>query len=156
LGNNKYKLLKEGGLWNAPSDEEEKILALQTEVKKLKKNTQLATCKVDKSVKVDESKAKTRVTQPEKPSWFSKELKEEDLHKSKVWNNKTWWFCSPKTGGKCDGKYCIHKSSECEGKVHVFNIDKKHKSQELTRERKLKLAKAYATAKEVSGGEESN
>jgi hypothetical protein len=38
LGNNKFKLLKEGGQWNAPSVEEEKILALQTEVKKLEKN----------------------------------------------------------------------------------------------------------------------
>jgi hypothetical protein len=154
LGNNKYKLLKEGGLWNAPSDEEEKILALQTEVKKLKKNGQIATRKVnDKAPKGDKPKSKARVPQPEKPAWFSKEPKEEDLHKSKVWNNKTWWFCSDKTGGKCDGKYRIHKPTECEGKAHVFKIDKKRKPEGMTEERKLKLAKAYAATKEVSGDE---
>jgi hypothetical protein len=38
LGDNMYKLLKESGQWNAPSIEEEKILALQTEVKKLQKS----------------------------------------------------------------------------------------------------------------------
>jgi hypothetical protein len=31
LDNNKYKLLKEGGHWNAPLVEEEKSLALQTQ-----------------------------------------------------------------------------------------------------------------------------
>jgi hypothetical protein len=34
---NKFKLLKEGGIWNAPSEQEEKILALQSEIKHLKK-----------------------------------------------------------------------------------------------------------------------
>jgi hypothetical protein len=33
---NKFKLLKEGGMWNAPSEQEEKILDLQAELKNLK------------------------------------------------------------------------------------------------------------------------
>jgi hypothetical protein len=33
LGDNKFKLLTKGGLWNAPSQEEEKILALQAKIK---------------------------------------------------------------------------------------------------------------------------
>jgi hypothetical protein len=32
---NKYKLLKEGRLWNAPYEQEEKILALQAKIKNL-------------------------------------------------------------------------------------------------------------------------
>jgi hypothetical protein len=36
---NKFKLLKESGSWNAPSKQEEKILALQTEIKNLRKAT---------------------------------------------------------------------------------------------------------------------
>ena len=150
LGNNKFKLLKEGGTWNAPSDEEEKILALQTEVKKLQigKKTIL---KNDKTVRKDKTKNKTRKAQPEKPSWFLTEPKAEDLKKPKFWNNRNWWFCSPKTGGKCDGKYRVHKPSECEGKAHVFDTEKKRKPTENEdNNRKLKLAKAYETIKEVS------
>jgi hypothetical protein len=48
LGDNKDKLLEEGGQWNAPSVKEEKILALQSEVKKLQKNTKSVPCKADK------------------------------------------------------------------------------------------------------------
>jgi hypothetical protein len=88
LGKNKYKLLKEGGLWNAQSSEEEKILALQTKVKKLQKNMRTAPKAVPTVKKTDKAKNKLRNTQLEKPSWFSKEPKEEDLKKPKFWNNK--------------------------------------------------------------------
>ena len=153
LGNNKYKLLKGGGLWNAPSDEEEKILALQTEVKKLQKTTKVVPRKVDKSAKTDKSKAKSR-SALEKPSWFFTEPTEDDLKKPKFWNNRNWWFCSPKTGGKCDGKYRAHKPSECEGKAHVFAQTKKRKPAEPDNERKLKLAKAYEAIKKGTEEEE--
>jgi hypothetical protein len=35
--NSKYKLMKENSSWNAPSEQEEKILALMSEIKSLKK-----------------------------------------------------------------------------------------------------------------------
>ena len=38
LADNKYKTLKIKRTWNAPSQEEEKILALKTEIKKLKRS----------------------------------------------------------------------------------------------------------------------
>ena len=159
LSNNKYKLLKEAGVWDAPSVKEEKILALQAEMKEVKASVaKIPSRKNEKSGKGEKPKVRLKTShQPEKPSWFFKEPKEEDLKKSKLWNNKTWWFCSPKTGGKCDGKYRIHKPSECEGKVHVFGSseNKKRKPDKQNTESKLKLAKAYAAIKEVSGEEDS-
>ena len=157
LGNNKFKLLKEGGLWNAPSDEEEKILALQTEVKKLQKNLSKKsdTKKTEKKSRVvDKPKRKTKL---EKPSWFFKEPSSEELQKPKFWNNRNWYWCSPKTGGKCEGIFRAHKPSDCEGKAHVFDSTRKRKpvSSKEDKECKLKLAKAYEAVKEVSSGEES-
>jgi hypothetical protein len=70
LGDNKYKLLKEGGQWNAPSHKEEKILAFQLEVKRLQKITKSVPCKADKTTKVEKVKDKTKVKRPDKPSWF--------------------------------------------------------------------------------------
>ena len=124
LGNNRFKLLKEGGMWNAPSDEEEKILALQSEVKKLKVDKKSPLNK-EKTVKKSTAKGKPKKAQLEKPSWFSIKPKEDELRKPKFWNNRNWWYCSPKTGGKCNGKYRVHKPSECEGKAYVSTPEKK-------------------------------
>jgi hypothetical protein len=87
LGNNNFTLLKEAGQWNAPLMEEEKILAPQTEVKKLQKNITTSkktdSKKTNKKSKVmDKVKPKTR-TKLEKPSWFFKEPKEDKIHKPK-------------------------------------------------------------------------
>ena len=38
LASNKYKVLKDKGLWNAPSSEEEKIIALEAKIKDLTKS----------------------------------------------------------------------------------------------------------------------
>jgi hypothetical protein len=102
---NKFKLLKERGACNAPSEHEEKILTLQAKIKNLKKakkdGGKLFTKKIYEKKWYDKKKPPS--TQLEKPSWFFKEPKEDELRKPKIWNNKSWYFCSPKTGGKCDG-----------------------------------------------------
>jgi hypothetical protein len=148
---NKYKLLKEGGAWNAPSENEEKILALQAEIKHLKKAKKDGGKPFKKKTyeKKPFDKKKAPGAQLEKPSWFFKEPKEEELRKPKMWNDKPWYFCSPKTGGKCDGQFRRHKPANCEGKAHKFvpnaGKDNKQKPPEDNEndEKKLKLAKAY-------------
>jgi hypothetical protein len=71
---NKFKLLNEGGVWNAPSEQEEKILALQAKIKNLKKATK-------KHEGGKPSTKKTPMAQMEKPSWFFKEPKEDEMNK---------------------------------------------------------------------------
>ena len=148
---NKYKLLKEGGAWNAPSEHEEKILALQAEIKHLKKAKKdggkpFVKRAYDKKLY---DKKKAPIAQLEKPSWFFKEPKDDELRKPKMWNDKSWYFCSPKTGGKCDGQYRRHKPTDCEGKAHKFvpksSSDNKRKASDgkSSEDKKLKLAKAY-------------
>ncbi len=149
LGDNKFKLLTEGGLWNAPSVEEEKILALQAEIKNLKTKVSKNPFKKEKDKvfgKKDEKskyKDKFKTKQMEKPSWFFKEPSEDEMRKPKTWNDKTWYYCSAKTGGKCSGQYRRHKPSDCEGKAHTFTRDKKTKPDSEKTDRKIKLDKAY-------------
>jgi hypothetical protein len=148
---NKYKLLKEGGTWNTPSEHEEKILALQAEIKNLKKAKKEGGKRFLKKTfeKKNYNKKKSPTTEKEKPSWFFKEPKGDEFRKPKIWKDKSWYYCSPKTGGKCDGQYHCHKAADCEGKAHKFvpntGKDNKHKANGDTpiEERKLKLAKAY-------------
>jgi hypothetical protein len=148
---NKYKLLKESGAWNAPSENEEKILALQAEIKHLKKAKKDGGKPFAKKAydKKPYDKKKPPIAQLEKPSWFFKEPKEDDLRKPRMWNDKSWYYCCPKTGGKCDGQYRRHKPADCEGKAHKFvprtGADNKRKASDdkPSDDKKLKLAKAY-------------
>jgi hypothetical protein len=156
---NKFKLLKVHGKWNAPSQEEEKILALEARVKQLSKTTQ----KLHPLKKKEFKKKGTRGGKEpasDQPSWFNKEPTTADLHKPKMWKGKEWHWCSPKTGGKCTGQHRRHKPSECEGKSFRFEpktpanedesggSDNKKPKPDLsnTQKRKLKLAKALTAA----------
>ena len=114
---NKYDLLLNKGTWNAPTEQEEKIIALQAQVKEMAKKL---------SEKKPQQKSKGKTTKPnatstdkkkkskqvEKPEWFSKNPT--DLHKTAKWNNMEWNWCGKDTGGKCES-YVIHKPTECKG-----------------------------------------
>ena len=149
----KYKTLLQRGSWNAPDANEEKILALQTEIRKLKKKatkTQNGTpSKKAKSIK-------------EEPRWFNERPKTTDLHKSREWNGKTWWYCHPETGGKCDGKYRLHKPSQCQGSNFRFtktseNEKRKNKgeSSNSNNQRNLRLNQALRAASAVAERDEA-
>ena len=147
----KYKTLLQRGSWNAPDANEEKILALQTEIRKLKRKSS------NKNDQVSKKEAK------EKPKWFSERPKTADLHKSREWNGKTWWYCHPDTGGKCDGQYRLHKPSQCQGKGYRFaktkeSEPKTKKSKNETRsnkQRTLRLNKALRAAEAVAEHDEN-
>ena len=133
----KYKTLLQKGLWNAPDKNEEKILALQSEIKKLKRKST--------------SKGKESATgkQP-KPSWFDQRPNNADLRKSRKWNGKTWWYCHPDTGGKCEGKHRLHKPAECKGtsfkRSSTDQAAKKAKSGPRSKDNKLQLNRALQAA----------
>ena len=162
---NKFKLLKESGKYNAPSEEEEKILALQAEIKTLSKKV----TKGGKSVtmapgtkgnpKTGKGKGKSKKDFKEKPDWFTKKPKAEDLHKPKIWNDKSWYYCSADTGGKCDGQYRRHKPAECEGKAHKYTKADKTENKRAgsnKESRKLKLTKAMSTVATLQQQEEES
>jgi hypothetical protein len=120
LAKNKFTLLQDAGRCNMPSAKETKILALQAELKQVSKKWN----KEKKGNKSEETEPKKRdwkdknkdtKKKAEKPAWMSEKPKEENLRKSKSWNNKDWCWCSSETGGKCDGHWRVHKPSKCEG-----------------------------------------
>ena len=114
---NKYDLLIDKGTWNAPTEQEEKIIALQAQVKEMekklldKKKSQSSKPKTSKNnnQNVDKKKKSKRV---EKPSWFTEQPS--DVNKKVTWNNREWNWCGRATGGKCES-FVIHKPSECKG-----------------------------------------
>ena len=112
---NKYDLLLDKGTWNAPTEQEEKIIALQAQLKEMekklsaKKPQQNQKGKSKSGTKPNDKKKSKRV---EKPEWFTK--KPTDIHKTVQWNNREWNWCGKDTEGHCE-LYVIHKPSDCKG-----------------------------------------
>ncbi len=158
LAKNKFTLLKDAGRYNMPSAEEEKILALQAEIKQVSKKwskERKGKNPNDKAPKKrGDDKDKDNKKRPDKPNWMSEKPKEGDLKKSKSWNGKDWWFCSPETGGKCEGNWRVHKPSSCEGRSHKFSGEKHQKDDaKESSSKKLKLAKAISAIQDGSDKE---
>ena len=106
----KYKTLLQKGQWNVPSASETKILALQSQIKKMKKERD--------GIKKPETKSAKKAK--EKPDWFDKRPRKNDLMEPRIWNGKPWYYCHPDTGGKCDGKHRLHHPSKCQGANYRF------------------------------------
>ena len=131
----KYKTLLQKGTWNAPDANEEKILALQIEIDKLKKSGNTKKQKTKKSGKKSDPKGN-------KPAWFSKRPTDSELHKPKEWNGRKWYYCHKDTGGKCEGVWRQHTPSTCKGKAYKFPTKP---NSEKTDKRKRKDGKENGT-----------
>ena len=120
LADNKYRLLKEREEWDAPSPEEEKIMALEAAVQKLtrkRKGNPKGTSTGTKKNKGKKDSNRGGFVHVPKPEWIHERPKDDELHKPKEWNGKTWWYCHPDTGGKCNGEYRRHEPKDCQGRA---------------------------------------
>ena len=139
---NKYKIMKTKKVWEALSAEQEKLIALQAQLTSINKKYEskkekLERLKKRKNDKKSDGEKSQKKGKTKKPAWFFKRPKDADLHKPREWNGYTWHFCSPETGGKCDGVYRIHKPSECKSKKKATDVeqpkdDKGGKSKSVT------------------------
>ena len=123
LADNKFRLLKEKGIWDTPSESEEKIMALEAKLAELVKSTKpRAESKRTKDNKEPRERTGTKRSAPkskgnssDKPKWMFQRPQDDDLRKPRTWNGSKWWYCHSDTGGKCNGVYRIHKPQECKG-----------------------------------------
>jgi hypothetical protein len=49
------------------------------------------------------------------PEWLANNTEPKQIDKIMKHKGTPWHWCSPKKGGKCAGKWCKHKPSECKG-----------------------------------------
>ena len=102
LASNMYKVLKQKGQWNAPTADEEKILALETKVMKLTKDNRTAAKKGKDSA--DPKKDGDKVN-----GWRFKEPPINEKSLPKTIKNKEWWWCNNHKS------WCRHKPADCRG-----------------------------------------
>jgi hypothetical protein len=110
LALNKFKVRKEANTWNAPTEEEEKIFALEAEIKKLKSSSKKPTPKKGSTgAQKDASKCPTkRGGSRKKPAWMLANPKAGDPS-TKTVDGKQYHWC-PK-----HKLWTLHKPEECRG-----------------------------------------
>ena len=133
LAANKYKIRLRHNEWNAKSESETKILALEAKLMSLQKKdkskgtvnksgTHKRDLKVTKNPKSDKAKR-------DKPAWMTKAPSATKKGKSKTIDIKDYWWCDALA---C---WCRHHPSKCEAKRKQGKKD----------EKKLKFASAMET-----------
>jgi len=144
MAKNKYSNLKQFDVWMAPSEQDQKIIALETQVKQLAKKTNKQSGKSqDKSPvkKQNTTNPKGNTTgrrRNKKPDWMLKHPKSGEPHK-KVVKGKTYNWC------RHHQSWGIHIEGDCEvGKEKTKQEAKKNKADKAKDESnpQLRLAKA--------------
>ena len=112
----KFDLLKDKGVWNAPSEEEEKLVALRAEVSVIKKKFQdyLQNGGGGRGHggpgRGGRGGRGERGGQKLLPDHFSVQSK--DVNKVVKWEGKDWHWCGKATGGKFK-KMTVHPPNKC-------------------------------------------
>lgn len=142
LAQQKYKILVNKGAWKKPTEDQQKIAVLQAELSKFKK-------KGKSKPNNDKEKKKKVLTDPE---WLANHTPPDasEMKQPKKWKDKDFYWCSKKTGGKCNGKWRRHKPSECKGIAHLKNGgDKKRKDAKEKKDKRQKKKAKLVSAMEV-------
>jgi hypothetical protein len=122
----RWETLTDKDVWNAPSHEEEQLMVMRTELAALKADKRTGgKANLLKKLKEKVELAKKKKNNPkykgksfkEDPEWLTNSEKPSPLTKIMNHRNKAWHWCSPETGGKCGGRWRVHKPSECKGLV---------------------------------------
>lgn len=146
LAANRYKTMKQDQEWNAPSIEQEQIIALQAQVNKLKssKANKGDHSKETESEKPTSTGTKDRKRRSKKPKWMLIPPKQGESGKKKV-NGKEYHWC------KNHEAWGIHLPSKCEGKGWIpgkrkaFKEDGPEKGKEGPPKKKVRIAEALSS-----------
>jgi hypothetical protein len=153
IAETKYKILKTKEIWEAPSEEETKLIALESRFTELKKRFADKRKKPKEKKQEGGPKKKARKEKfAPKPDFLRKAPVDSEISKPKEWNGATWYWCHQRTGGKCDGHWRTHKPSECKGmakkKERKYELPKSNRSSDM----KLVINEAI---EEIQGGYQS-
>jgi hypothetical protein len=152
LALNKYKMRLEKGLWNAPTGDQEKIIALEAQLEKLIKARGKQQPGVGKSGTKGKAKAKQQNKGKPyiKPAWTLLAPQPGEPTKKTV-DGKTYWWC---TNHK---SWCRHSTDKCKGrniKQPQQRSQANEGAQQNEAEPTLQLSQALAHLAEAESDEE--
>jgi hypothetical protein len=145
----RWETLVDKGQWDTPSQEEEQLMVMRAELEDLRlERSQGGKVRVAKKTP---KAAKTRKYAPD-PDWLAKNIKPTPANKVAHHNGSPWYWCSPETGGKCEGCWRKHKPKECKGTAQKASATPAGDSKKL---KLLKALEATIMDQDSDGGSES-
>ena len=156
-----YKKALQEKEWEQPSEEQKNVLALQAEVKVLKKKAEKHV-KIDKAAKktsnhkVISSKKKGKQKGLTRPDWLENNTPPKDpkAMKFRFWNDVKWYWCAPASGGKCKGNWRRHSPNECKGlATKTTGTEKKTVAGNKRKAKALKIVTANSSLVEQTENE---
>ncbi len=110
LADNKFKTFKQANTWNAPSPEEEKILALKTQIQKLRKEKKKPKQQDSKNGRGKDGTKNGKKKKKDGPKWMQVPPADADKDKPKTIKGKQYFWCAK------HAKWAGHLTSACQGK----------------------------------------
>ena len=148
LAANKYKMRTRKGTWNAPSESETKILALEAKLASLEKKSKKAKKTQDSSnqCKGQTNPSSTRDKAYKKPSWMTTPPTAAQKGKSIHKDGKEYWWC------KYHNAWTRHKPSDC--RLSEKAAKEGNKSDGSKDKKKIKFAQALTAVRDGSEEDE--
>jgi hypothetical protein len=113
---NFYKNAVTNKTWEAPSETKKQVLALTAKVEGMAKKKVRFEDRKPAAKKPNQRAQKGPQGKPQRPDWLrfnKKPDKPGQLSKWRMWNDLKWFWCSPESHGKCDGKWRTHSPKDC-------------------------------------------
>jgi hypothetical protein len=135
----RYKQLVVQKMWDAPSEEDKKIMAMQAQINRYapkKRNV----AEKDESKKQSADKGRT----PD-PDWLANNVKPDPASTVNMHKGAPWYYCCQETGGKCGGQWRKHKPTDCKG---ISKREQERTANEGSSNKKLKIMKALQAVSE--------
>ena len=137
---NKYRTLVEDKVWNAPTEEDNKILALQARIDRMTTATPPRGQGQQKTLKTGQ--------QP-RPEWMTTAPAAGKELESKSMSGKVWWWCTALKW------YCIHKPEDCRSNNGANQGNQKTGNSKGSRkERMLRAAQALIEGADTDSEDE--
>jgi hypothetical protein len=112
LMSTKYKQLVLQGTWDAPSADDVKLMAMQAKIDSLSRGRKGG----GEAITKDEGGKNSGKPPPiPDPGWLANDTAPDPIDKVMSHKGKKWHYCCEENGGKCGGKWRVHKPSECKG-----------------------------------------
>lgn len=118
----KFKLAKRKGTWQAPTPTQEKLMALQAQLKTMESKIETHKKKVTFLSNKKEEKGKGKPFQGaskdmSKPNWLTNHTPPSNVKDKRTWKDpsKPYHWCCKETGGKCGGMWRVHRPDQCKG-----------------------------------------
>jgi hypothetical protein len=132
-------------IWEGQDPTNEKIQMMEAQLEKLKASK--------KKVAFDKDDKKPKASPHGKPSWLTKDTPPADPKQTKTWKDKTWHWCHRSSGGKCDGKWRLHKPDECKGLTYHKDLGEKRTKKAKGKSSKSKKERMDAAKKIIAAQE---